>query len=190
MDSTSNAAVSRSHTGCIMGHKRRHLECGLSGRLFLSYTINFMVFGRDFCADGDSQVCELVRGRRLLFDGRDHGTEYSASLHLAQVEAVIAPMPEALLKRSKNADKYYGSDGMSSLGQMNASSLMPITGILLSPSPFPKFYLAKMVDNAEMIDDPAALEAFLEFLTPMLRLDPEKRPSAAELLQSRWLSES
>ncbi|UNI24634.1 Non-specific serine/threonine protein kinase [Purpureocillium takamizusanense] len=113
-------------------------------------------------------IWELAEGR-LLFDGTwTPGAPYTAEAHLAQMTAVFGNIPETLLSRSKNRDRYFDADGK-----------------LLEPSTFPPCSLeqfSKNPDNSE-----AEKEKFLSFIHSMTRLEPKQRLDAKQLLESEWL---
>ncbi|KAH6982299.1 kinase-like domain-containing protein [Ilyonectria sp. MPI-CAGE-AT-0026] len=128
-------------------------------------------------ADWDSKVdiwnlglviWEVAEGR-LLFDGSwTANAPYSPEAHLAQMTAVFGSVPNTLLARSKNRDRYFDADGK-----------------LLEPSTFPPCSLeqfSKNPDNSE-----SEKKIFLSFIDSMIRLDPEERLNATKLLESEWL---
>lgn len=56
-------------------------------------------------------VWELAEGK-VLFDGTwTAKAAYTAEAHLAQMTAVLGSMPEALLARSKDRDRYFNDEG-------------------------------------------------------------------------------
>ncbi|EXJ77710.1 hypothetical protein A1O3_09939 [Capronia epimyces CBS 606.96] len=115
-------------------------------------------------------IWELAEGK-VLFDGcPTPSAPYSAHSHLAQMQALFGPMPKHLLRRSTNAAKYFDSDGNP-----------------LSKSPFPPSSLEGFVDNPELIAD-ADKEDFVDLITSMLKLAPEERLDAKDLLNSKWLN--
>ena len=61
-------------------------------------------------------------------------------------------------------------------------------GKLLVKSPFPSCSLDGFVDNPDLLGDKK--KDFIEFISSMLKLAPEQRLSALELLKSSWLGES
>lgn len=63
-----------------------------------------------------------------------------------------------------------------------------MAGNPLSKSPFPQSSLEGFVDNPELQDD-AEKKEFVDFITSMLRLAPEERLDAEDLLTSKWLND-
>lgn len=64
-----------------------------------------------------------------------------------------------------------------------------MAGNLWSKSPFPQSSLEGFVDNRELKDE-ADKKEFVDFITSMLRLAPEERLDARDLLKSKWLNYS
>ena len=105
------------------------------------------------------------------------------------MQALFGPMPEGLLRRSKNADKYYDSDGRSPSALRKVGCADPMAGNLLSKSHFPQSSLEGFVDNPEL-EDGADKKEFVDFITSMLKLAPGERLDAEDLLKSKWLNQS
>lgn len=113
-------------------------------------------------------IWELAEGS-LVFDGTWTATSpYTAKAHLAQMESVLGSMPPSLLARSKNRHRFFDDEGK-----------------LLTPSTFPLFPLERICQNPEL--SVSEKELFLDFIRSMVKLEPEERLSARELLGAQWL---
>ncbi|EAQ93087.1 hypothetical protein CHGG_01322 [Chaetomium globosum CBS 148.51] len=110
---------------------------------------------------------ELTEGQ-LLFDGSwTPAAPYSGEAHLAQMTAILGEMPSSLLARSKRRDQYFDSKGH------------------LLKSSFPPCSLGQFSKVPNLSE--AETKAYLDFIKSMIRMDPEQRPDASELLESPWL---
>ena len=124
-------------------------------------------------------VWELVTGQ-LCFDGQATATaDYSSEAHLAQMQAILGAFPGGLLSRAGQTqrEKYFDSDGN-----------------LTSSISFPSLELEKLCIGSGAFDgagksgrDDKDMHAFLDFVKSTLALEPEKRPSAQDLLAAEWL---
>jgi len=100
----------------------------------------------------------------------------SVELVLAAQAAVLGSHPKHMLTHSELAHMYFRSDGrvysIEPAGERRAGVMMPLAGINLKS-------LTKVEDAR-----------FLSFLTSLLSIDPEQRPTAAEALNDVWLQQA
>lgn len=66
-----------------------------------------------------------------------------------------------------------------------SAELTIVLGKLLIPSTFPPFPLERICQNSQLSVSEKAL--FLDFIRSMVKLEPEERLSAQELLGAQWL---
>ncbi|EPE09528.1 serine protein kinase sky1 [Ophiostoma piceae UAMH 11346] len=115
-------------------------------------------------------IWELVTGQ-LCFDGQATATaDYSSEAHLAQMQSILGRFPEALLSSMHKRDEFFDSNGN-------------LTGSVS----FPTYALAAMCASSGVFAVPEELDAFVEFVSGSLILDPKLRPTARELGGARWL---
>lgn len=108
-------------------------------------------------------VLELVFGQ-CMFDGGATG-EYEVRSHLEEMNALLGPFPKVLIEKAglKEAKGWFDEDG---------NVLSPAMQRVVS---LERRFARLEVDEAEK---------FLIFVKAMLELDPGKRKSARELLES------
>ena len=94
-------------------------------------------------------------------------------------------MPISLLAISKNATKYYDANGEYFLSAVVCC--WHVTAELGSKSPFPSCSLKGFIVSPDLTG--REQKDFAEFITSMLRLAPEDRPSARDLLGASWLKD-
>jgi serine/threonine-protein kinase SRPK3 len=132
--------------------------------------------GYSFKADVWSLACtifEIVTGE-YLFDPKECKSggrivyEREEDL-LAHHQELLGPLPRALLQRGSRADKFFKADG--ALRHISCLKPWPLDEVLR--------------DKYGLGEEEAA--GFARFLLPMLRLDPEARASAGEMLLHPWL---
>ncbi|KAA1475885.1 kinase-like protein [Dentipellis sp. KUC8613] len=112
---------------------------------------------------------ELLAGGDYLFDPQA-GSRYTKDEdHIAQIIELIGEFPPSLAFSGKYSSRFFNRKG--ELRHINKLRFWPLEDVLH--------------DKYEFSRDTAALIA--SFLTPMLRLNPEKRTPAAELIHHRWL---
>ncbi|QLI74801.1 Dual specificity protein kinase CLK2 [Metarhizium brunneum] len=144
-------------------------------------------------------LLDLLGGREL-FLGRPENVpdrnEYSAAHHLAEMIALIGPVPRRLIQRQRdmrhwcwepripnakgdmcnNAEDYFGGPFFDGHGKFMYESFIPFHR-----------QLGKEVPDCIVSED---LERFLKFLKRMLCWLPEERATAGELAQDPWLFSS
>lgn len=109
----------------------------------------------------------------MLFTGRDSEGNKSLENHLAELVAVLGPPPLELLRRSLVAEEFFDidSDGNGD-GASKASTSIP----------------SRSLEDSEKRLEGQSKALFLQFIRKMLQWEPEKRPTAAELLENPWLT--
>jgi serine/threonine protein kinase len=98
----------------------------------------------------------------------------------AETERMEAAAEASKIKREELKKQREATSTLSSLG-----SLLIRIGNLLKPSPFPPCSLEQFSKNPDLSD--SERKRFLNFIEPMIRLDPEERLDASKLLESAWL---
>lgn len=114
-----------------------------------------------------SLLPELIFGQNM-FSGRDSG-EYTVKGHLAEMNALLGPIPLSLLSTAKLKG---ARDMFDEHGNVR------------------KYRLKKVVSLKQRLEDLPDEEApkFEAFTRRMLELDPQRRPSAAKMLEDPWIS--
>jgi serine/threonine-protein kinase SRPK3 len=111
------------------------------------------------------KLWELVEGK-VLFDGTaTPKSPYTPEAHLTQMTAILGKMPDELLNRGQHASRYFDREAN-----------------LLVPSPFSRLALERLSCYQD-----SDKKEYLEFISSMIQLLPEMRPSASALLKSPWL---
>ncbi|KAI1640123.1 kinase-like protein [Biscogniauxia mediterranea] len=117
----------------------------------------------------DHKICELSEGA-LIFDGSwSASAPYTSKAHLAQMEAILGNMPQSLLSRSSDRDRFFDSEDK-----------------LLMPRTFPDMPLETICKNPAMSELDKV--RFLDMIKSMIRLEPRDRPDARSLLESERLN--
>ncbi|KAJ6514526.1 kinase-like domain-containing protein [Mycena vulgaris] len=115
-------------------------------------------------------IFELVTGGDYLFDPVEGHNGYSADHdHLAQMIELTGECPRSISRGGKYSSEFFKRKG--ALRHIRDLQLWPLDLVLRE-----KYYFTK----------PDA-DALASFLKPMLRMDPEKRAQAIELLSHDWL---
>ncbi|KZV92420.1 kinase-like protein [Exidia glandulosa HHB12029] len=124
-------------------------------------------------ADIWSAAClffELITGGDYLFDPAS-GSRYSKDDdHLAQIIELVGDFPKSLALSGKFSSQFFNRRG--ELRHITKLRFWPLEDVLHD-----KYLLPR--DQAQLI---------ASFLSPMLRLHPDKRASAREMLGHRWLT--
>ncbi|KAJ2981452.1 hypothetical protein NQ176_g2011 [Zarea fungicola] len=116
-------------------------------------------------------IWELAEGQ-LLFDGQWTAQDgYSSDAHLAQITAVLGKIPESLVNRARAQNQCFDAQGN-----------------LLRPSTFPPCSLEQFSKTQDFSS--SEKQNFLDFISSMIRINPEERLDAKELLQLPWVSTS
>ncbi|EJD06157.1 kinase-like protein [Fomitiporia mediterranea MF3/22] len=114
-------------------------------------------------------IFELITGGDYLFDPAS-GSRYSKDDdHIAQIIELIGEFPKSIAFSGKYSSEFFNRKG--ELRHIQKLRFWPLEAVLHD-----KYLLPK-----EQADEIAS------FLTPMLRLHPDKRGSAAELVHHSWL---
>lgn len=126
-----------------------------------------VIIGAPWCPSTDiwnlgAVVIEIAEAVRLI-DGRGPDVPYGTIYHLSEMEGLFGPFPSKLLERGnqKTVSKYFTPDG-----HVNGPSLE-------------KRNLEVWVEGYEGEEK----TKFVAFLQSMLKLDPDERKTAKELLQ-------
>lgn len=123
-------------------------------------------------ADVWSAACvifELLTGGDYLFDPQS-GTKYSKDDdHIAQIIELLGEFPKSLAFSGKYSGEFFNRKG--ELRHIHKLRFWPVESVLHDK------YLLPRAD-ADMISS---------FLTPMMRLNPEKRARAADMVNHAWL---
>ncbi|KAF8888311.1 kinase-like domain-containing protein [Infundibulicybe gibba] len=114
-------------------------------------------------------VFELITGGDYLFDPAP-GSRYSKDDdHIAQIIELMGELPKSLAFSGKYSHEFFNRKG--ELRHINKLRYWPLDAVLHEKYLFPA-------------SEASAISAFL---TPMLRLHPDKRAKASELMHHNWL---
>ncbi|KAL4244514.1 Serine/Arginine-Rich Protein Kinase [Abortiporus biennis] len=114
-------------------------------------------------------IFELLTGGDYLFDPAS-GSRYSKDDdHIAQIMELMGEFPKSIAFAGKYSSDFFNRKG--ELRHIQKLRFWPLDAVLHD-----KYLLPK--EEADMI---------ASFLTPMLRLNPEKRAKASELVHHAWL---
>lgn len=114
---------------------------------------------------------ELMTGGDYLFDPAS-GSRYSKDDdHIAQIMELMGEFPKSIAFSGKYSSDFFNRKG--ELRHIQKLRFWPLDSVLHD-----KYLLPK--DEADMI---------ASFLTPMLRLHPDKRAPASELVHHKWLED-
>ncbi|KAH9923759.1 kinase-like protein [Epithele typhae] len=114
-------------------------------------------------------IFELITGGDYLFDPAS-GSRYSKDDdHIAQIIELMGEFPKSLAFSGKYSSDFFNRRG--ELRHIQKLRFWPLEAVLHD-----KYLLPK--EEADMI---------ASFLTPMLRLNPDKRAKASELIHHAWL---
>jgi len=114
-------------------------------------------------------VFELITGGDYLFDPAS-GSRYSKDDdHIAQIIELMGELPKSIAFSGKYSSEFFNRKG--ELRHINKLRYWPLESVLLDKYLFPQ----------------AEADAVASFLTPMLRLHPDKRAKASELIHHNWL---
>ncbi|KAH9986830.1 kinase-like domain-containing protein [Russula compacta] len=112
---------------------------------------------------------ELLAGGDYLFDPQA-GSRYSKDEdHIAQIMELVGEFPQSLAFSGKYSSRFFNRKG--ELRHINKLRFWPLEDVLHDKYEFTR-------ETAQTISS---------FLTPMVRLNPEKRAGAGELVHHRWL---
>ncbi|KAH9958529.1 kinase-like domain-containing protein [Lactifluus volemus] len=116
-----------------------------------------------------SVLFELLAGGDYLFDPQA-GSRYSKDEdHIAQIIELVGEFPQSLAFSGKYSSRFFNRKG--ELRHINKLRYWPLEDVLHDKYEFTR-------ETAQTI---------ASFLSPMLRLNPEKRAGAGELVHHRWL---
>ncbi|KAK1222733.1 serine/threonine protein kinase, CMGC [Marasmius sp. AFHP31] len=114
-------------------------------------------------------IFELITGGDYLFDPAS-GSRYSKDDdHIAQIIELMGPIPPAISLMGKYSTEFFSRKG--ELRHIQKLRYWPLDNVLHDKYLFPR-------DQAEEV---------ASFLNPMLRVDPERRARAGEMVAHRWL---
>ncbi|TFK63185.1 kinase-like protein [Pluteus cervinus] len=114
-------------------------------------------------------IFELITGGDYLFDPAS-GSRYSKDDdHIAQIMELMGEIPRSVAMTGKYSNEFFNRKG--ELRHINKLRYWPLDNVLHDKYLFPK-------DEAD---------AIASFLTPMLRLHPDKRAKASELVHHNWI---
>ncbi|KAF8162572.1 kinase-like domain-containing protein [Crassisporium funariophilum] len=112
---------------------------------------------------------ELITGGDYLFDPAS-GTRYSKDDdHIAQIIELLGEIPKSVAFSGKYSHEFFNRKG--ELRHINKLRYWPLESVLHDKYLFPKL----------------DADALASFLTPMLRLHPDKRAKATDLIHHNWL---
>ncbi|KAG5654014.1 hypothetical protein H0H81_008323 [Sphagnurus paluster] len=114
-------------------------------------------------------IFELITGGDYLFDPAS-GSRYSKDDdHIAQIMELMGEIPRSIAFSGKYSSEFFNRKG--ELRHINKLRYWPLASVLHDKYLFPT----------------AEADALASFLTPMLRLHPDKRAKAGDLVHHRWL---
>ncbi|KIJ63437.1 hypothetical protein HYDPIDRAFT_113455 [Hydnomerulius pinastri MD-312] len=114
-------------------------------------------------------IFELITGGDYLFDPAS-GSRYSKDDdHIAQIMELMGEIPKAIAFSGKYSSEFFSRKG--ELRHINKLRYWPLESVLHDKYLFPK----------------EEADAIAAFLTPMLRLYPDRRAKASELVHHSWL---
>ncbi|KDQ34214.1 hypothetical protein PLEOSDRAFT_172231 [Pleurotus ostreatus PC15] len=114
-------------------------------------------------------IFELITGGDYLFDPAS-GSRYSKDDdHMAQIIELMGEIPKSIAFSGKYSSEFFNRKG--ELRHINKLRYWPLDSVLHDKYLFPRM----------------EADAIASFLTPMLRLHPDKRAKAHELVHHNWL---
>ena len=135
-----------------------------------------------------AQVFEMLVGR-WLFHPADGGLDFSLEDdHLAKMmECTGERFREAMLERAERRGEYFDEDGNSMLWLAGVTSaytscagnLLRVDELFVTP-------VEEALANYKILP-PEQIEPAAQFIRKCIRLNPEDRPSAQDLLSDDWL---
>ncbi|KAJ7451847.1 kinase-like protein [Mycena galericulata] len=114
-------------------------------------------------------IFELITGGDYLFDPAKGSRYTKDDDHMAQIMELMGEVPKSLSLGGKYSSEFFNRRG--ELRHISKLRFWPLDLVLHDKYLFPK----------------AEADALASFLTPMLRLNPEKRAKASELVHHNWL---
>ncbi|TFY82776.1 hypothetical protein EWM64_g1226 [Hericium alpestre] len=112
---------------------------------------------------------ELLAGGDYLFDPQAGARYTKDEDHIAQIIELMGEFPQSLAFSGKYSSRYFNRKG--ELRHINKLRFWPLEDVLHDKYEFPR-------ETANLI---------ASLLNPMLRLNPEKRVGAGEMIHHRWL---
>ncbi|KAM3549902.1 hypothetical protein ARSEF4850_008610 [Beauveria asiatica] len=114
-------------------------------------------------------IWDIFEGKQLFYTVDPEHKAYRRRAHLAEIMALLGPLPKDLLTRGRLASKFFSDQGTYAAGlDLPRSTSLEEQETLLTG------------------DDK---KHFLELMRKMLQWGPERRSTARELLQDAWLQE-
>ncbi|GLB35703.1 putative CMGC SRPK protein kinase [Lyophyllum shimeji] len=121
------------------------------------------------CRCPSTQIFELITGGDYLFDPAS-GSRYSKDDdHIAQIMELMGEIPRSIAFSGKYSSEFFNRKG--ELRHINKLRYWPLDSVLHD-----KYLFSR-----------AEAEEIAAFLAPMLRLHPDKRAKAGDLVHHRWL---
>ncbi|KAF8839081.1 kinase-like protein [Paxillus ammoniavirescens] len=114
-------------------------------------------------------IFELITGGDYLFDPAS-GSRYSKDDdHIAQIMELVGEIPKSIAFSGKYSSEFFNRKG--ELRHINKLRFWPLEAVLHDKYLFPK----------------EEADAIASFLSPMIRLFPDRRAKASELVHHQWL---
>ena len=133
------------------------------------------------------QLFELLAGGDYLFDPQA-GSRYSKDEdHIAQIIELVGEFPQPIAFSGKYSSRFFNRKGALKFSSRTCTlTHTPFAGELRHISKLRFWPLEDVLhDKYEFSRETA--QTIASFLTPMVRLNPEKRAGAGELVHHRWL---
>lgn len=142
---------------------------------------------RDPCLT-DPQIFELITGGDYLFDPAS-GTRYSKDDdHIAQIMELIGEFPKVIAFSGKYSSEFFNRKGACAIVHIahRGGFFTSILGELRHINKLRYWPLEAVLHDKYLFPKEEA-DAIAAFLTPMLRLYPDRRAKASELAHHQWL---
>jgi serine/threonine-protein kinase SRPK3 len=164
-----------------VGAKRGYLECCMCGQCAPALAVFFDSRNR--------QVFELLTGGDYLFDPAS-GSRYSKDDdHMAQIIELVGEFPKSLAFSGKYSPDFFNRKGTSAAWPSIRSGMSLIiysSGELRHIQKLRFWPLSSVLHEKYLLPKEEA-DLIASFLSPMLRLHPEKRTKAGEMTHHAWL---
>jgi len=144
-------------------------------------------FLQNHCGADFLQLFELLAGGDYLFDPQA-GSRYSKDEdHIAQIIELVGEFPQSLAFSGKYSSRFFNRKGAPFAPPLPSELIRPwLAGELRHINKLRFWPLEDVLhDKYEFTRETA--QTIASFLGPMLRLSPEKRAGAGELVHHRWL---
>jgi len=114
-------------------------------------------------------IFELITGGDYLFDPASGSRYGKDDDHIAQIMELVGEFPKAIAFSGKYSSEFFNRKG--ELRHINKLRFWPLESVLHDKYLFPK----------------EEADAIAAFLSPMLRLFPDRRAKASDLIHHQWL---